>query len=512
MTSDELEAWGDAISESFAQGEVYTVQSTFAGSARAVSVSALESSLLTGTDLDGREVLIDKETGVGSFVQPGPRRMAAMAAASSKPWTLSVTNPGYSSIYTGAPGFGYYPSGGPEYGISALSPGGSSSSGVSLWHDRSFGTYGGQQLPVSVEGDVVLNLFAYVSDSNALWKGSPGWLSYNVLYSLQSLNQQIALDSYINFYQSWWYYTDSTGNNIKERMRVKPDLHRVSLVVNNRIFSDGSTIFTAEDGTSYVFHCDAWDDVKGWHVYITDGNGNLAAMKLPYVVSKLGFTAEFGGEDRVYRDNLRSVLDQSAFVQLETTPTYGWLVSTVFLWKSGDGFVFGDAASGTDLTEVINAINQNTLTTANGCAQIVDAVNQQGGQIVDVIGGLPGKIASGLTPSEADVQSGVSDIQAKFSASYGNTKSLVDMVENLYVTLKDGFSGASEVTTWDFPGIKVKLNGSVHTICPEISVQKTDIGMQQYLVLVVRVICVIALVWMIWSKVHRVIIPKEADD
>ena len=116
MTSDELQAWGDAISESFAQGEVYTVQSSIAGYAKAVSVSELESSLLSGTDLDGREILIDKETGVGSFVQPGPRRMAAKAAAPSNPWTLSVTNPGYSSIYTGAPGFGYYPSGGPEYG------------------------------------------------------------------------------------------------------------------------------------------------------------------------------------------------------------------------------------------------------------------------------------------------------------------------------------------------------------------------------------------------------------
>ena len=86
------------------------------------------------------------------------------------------------------------------------------------------------------------------------------------------------------------------------------------------------------------------------------------------------------------------------------------------------------------------------------------------------------------------------------------------MVENLYTTLKNGFSGASEVTSWDFPGIKVKLNGTVHVICPEMQVQKTDIGMQQYLVLVCRVICVIALVWMVWNKVHRVIVTKEADE
>lgn len=510
MTSDELQAWGEAISESFAQGEVYTVQSPSVGPARAVAVSELQSSMITGVDLDGRQVAIDKGSGVGSFVSSGPRRAPSRAA--SDPWTLSISNPGYSTIYQGTPAFGYYPSGGPEYGISVLPPGSTSSNGVSLWHSRSFGTYGGQKFPVQVTGDVVIDIFAYISSANALWRGSPGWLAYQVTYDVQTLGQQIALDSCVNFYQSWWYYTDAAGNNIVERMRIKPDTHRISLMLNNSIYADGATIYEDSSGNAYVFHCDAWDDEKGWHVYITDGDGTLAALQLPYAVTKLGFTAEIGAEDRIYRDGISSMISQSAFVQLETTPSYGWLVSTAFYWKSGDGFVIGDAASGTDLTEVINAINRNTLTTAEGCANIVDAVNKQGGQIVDAIGGLPGKIASGLTPSQDDIQGGVTDVTSKFDASYGNTKSLFDMVENLYVTLKDGFAGASDVTSWDFPGIKVKLNGEVHTICPEMQVQKTDVGLQQYLTLVVRVILVVALIWMVWNKVHRVIVPKEADE
>lgn len=504
MTSDELQAWGEAISESFAQGEVYTVQSPSVGPARAVSVSELESSLISGVDLDGRQVVIDRDSGVGSFVSSGPRRAPARAA--SDPWTLDYSNPGYnSSSYTGFPGFGYSEDGF-EWGLTG-GPG-----GVYRWHGRKWPTSGGEALPAVVTGDVVVNVFGYVSFSHNLWKGSPGWNSWNVIYPLSSLNQEIALDSYLNLYQSWWYYTDSAGDNIQEKMRIKPDSHRISLVVNQSIYADGATIWTNDDGSKYVFHCDPWDDVKGWHVYITDGDGNLAAMKLPFVISRLGFSAEIGAEDRIYDSDLSSVLSQSAFVQLDTQSTFGWMVATVFFWRSGDGFVIGDASTGTDLTEVINAINQNTLTTANGCAQIVDAVNKQGGQIVDAIGGLPDKIASGLTPSQGDIQGGVTDVTSKFDASYGNTKSLLDMVENLYVTLKDGFAGASDVTSWDFPGIKVKLNGEVHTICPEMKVQKTDVGLQQYLTLVVRVILVVALIWMVYNKVHRVIVPKEADE
>lgn len=505
MTSDELQAWGDAISESFSQGEVYTVQSSPAGSARAVAVSDLESSLITGVDLDGRKVAIDKGSGVGSFVQSGPRRSAARAAGSSNAWNFQIGSPGSPNLYT-TPMFGRSA----RYGVGA-SPSQPTFFKFVRSEDYS-GSYGGQGSSASnVTGDIVLNVFWQDSSSSNVWKGSAGWGSYQVTYALQSLGQQIALDSYVNLYQSWWYYTSASSDNIVEKMRIRPVTSRLYLMVNNSFFADGATIWEGADGSKYVFHCDAWDDASGWRVYITDETGKLAAMKLPYVITKLGFMAEIGSESTAVSHSSSVEYNDPAMVALGQN-CFGWAVSTVFYWKSGDGFVIGDSASGTDLTEVINAINQNTLTTANGCAQIVDAVNQQGGQIVDTIGGLPGKIASGLTPSEADVQSGVSDIQAKFSASYGNTKSLVDMVENLYVTLKDGFSGASEVTTWDFPGIKVKLNGSVHTICPEISVQKTDIGMQQYLALVVRAICVIALVWMIWSKVHRVIISKEADD
>lgn len=505
MTSDELQAWGDAISESFSQGEVYTVQSPPAGSARAVAVSDLESSLITGVDLDGRQVAIDKGSGVGSFVQSGPRRSAARAAGSSNAWNFQIGSPGSANFYT-TPMFGRSA----RYGVGA-SPSQPTFFKFVRSEDYS-GSYGGQGSSASnVTGDIVLNVFWQDSSPSNVWKGSAGWGSYQVTYALQSLGQQIALDSYVNLYQSWWYYTSATSDNIVEKMRVRPVTSRLYLMVNNSFFADGATIWEGADGSKYVFHCDAWDDASGWHVYITDETGKLAAMKLPFVITKLGFMAEIGSESTAVSHSSSVEYNDPAMVALGEN-CFGWAVTTVFLWKSGDGFVIGDASTGTDLSAVIDAINQNTLTTANGCAQIVDAVNQQGGQIVDAIGGLPGKIASGLTPSEADVQSGVSDIQAKFSASYGNTKSLVDMVENLYVTLKDGFSGASEVTTWNFPGIKVKFNGSVHTICPEIAVQKTDIGMQQYLALVVRVICVIALVWMIWSKVHRVIIPKEADD
>ena len=65
-----------------------------------------------GVDLDGRQLVIDRDTGVGSFVSSGPRR--APARASADPWTLSISNPGYSTFYQGTPAFGYYPSGGRE--------------------------------------------------------------------------------------------------------------------------------------------------------------------------------------------------------------------------------------------------------------------------------------------------------------------------------------------------------------------------------------------------------------
>lgn len=505
MTSDELQAWNEAISDSFALGEVYSVQSCPDGSVRAVSVSELESSLITGVDLDGRLVAIDKGSGVGSFVQSGPRRSAVRGAGSSNAWNFQIGNPGSAYVYT-TPMFGRSA----RYGVGA-SPSGSTFFKFVDSADYS-GSYGGQGSQASnVTGDIVLNVFWQDSSSSSAWKGAAGWGSYQVTYALQSLGQQIALDSFVNLYQSWWFYTSASSDNIVEKMRIRPVTSRLSLMVNNAIFADGATIWANDDGSKYVFHCDAWDDASGWHVYITDEAGKLAAMKLPYVITKLGFVAEIGSESTAVDTTTSSEYNDPAMVALGEN-CFGWAVTTVFLWKSGDGFVIGDASSGTDLSAVIDAINQNTLTTANGCAQIVDAVNSQGGQIVDAIGGLPGKIASGLTPSENDVKTGVSDLQSKFNASYGNTKSLFDMVENLYTTLKDGFSGANEVTSWDFPGIKVKLNGEIYTICPEMAVQKTDIGMQQYLVLVVRVICVIALVWMVWNKVHRVIVPKEADE
>ena len=505
MTNDELQAWGEAISESFAQGEVYTVQTPVAGPARAVAVSELESSLITGVDLDGRQVAIDKDSGVGSFVQSGPRRSVARAAGSSNAWNLQIGNPGSAFLYT-TPMFGRSV----RYGVGA-SPAQSTFFKFVSSADYS-GSYGGQgSSAANVTGDIVLNVFWQDSNASNSWKGSTGWGSYQVTYALQSLGQQIALDSYVNLYQSWWYYTSASSDNIVEKMRIRPVTSRLSLMVNNAFFSDGATIWAGDDGSKYVFHCDAWDDASGWHVYITDEAGKLAAMKLPYVITKLGFMAEIGSESTAVDMTASSEYNDPAMVALGEN-CYGWAVATVFLWKSGDGFVFGDASSGVDLSAVIDAINNNTLTTANGCAQIVDAVNKQGGQIVDAIGGLPDKIASGLTPSEGDIQGGVTDVKSKFAASYGNTKSLFDMVENLYVTLKNGFAGASDVTSWDFPGIKVKLNGEVHTICPEMQVQKTDIGLQQYLTLVVRVILVVALVWMVWTKVHRVIIPKEADE
>lgn len=504
MTSDELQAWNEAISESFAQGEVYTVQSSPAGSARAVAVSELESSLITGVDLDGRQVVIDKGSGVGSFVQSGPRRSAARADG-SRAWNLSVGQPD-SLDYFCAPVFGYSNT----YGV------GASPTQSTFWKFRNVsysGSYGGQGCAVDgVTGDIVLNIFWQNSTSTAQWKGSVGWGAYKVFYDVQYLGQQIALDSYINVYQSWWYYPSATAVNIVEKMRIRPTAHKVALLINQGIYGDGSTIWTNEDGSKYVFHCDDYDVEKGWHVYITDESGKLAAMELPFVVTKLGFTYELGSSSTAIDSYTDQYYSDPAMVQLSTDSVFGWAVSHVFLWKSGDGFVVGDASSGTDLSAVIDAINQNTLTTANGCAQIVDAVNEQGGKVVDAIGGLPGKIASGLTPSESDIQGGVSDVMSKFAASYGNTKSLFDMVENLYVTLKDGFAGASDVTSWDFPGIKVKLHGEVHTICPEMKVQKTDVGLQQYLTLVVRVILVVALVWMVWNKVHRVIVPKEADE
>lgn len=511
MTSDELQAWNEAISESFAQGEVYTVQSTPAGSVRAVAVSEVENSFIIGQDLDGKDVIFDRETGFGYYDAVSTKAVSTKAVSTfvsgiTDAWDLKGVNPGVSySLITG-PCFGYAP----YYGLYSLA---GSANYYKFSSSRTYnGSYGGQGTDVEgITGDVVLNLFWNYGSSKTGWKGAVGYTNYSVTYPLQSLGQQIALDSYVNFYQSWWYHLDASSNQIKERMRVKPS--RVYLQVNSGLYADGSTIYQAEDGSKFVFHCDDFVDGKGWHVYITDESGSLAAMSLPYVINKIGFSFELGSEDSCPpEDDGSFIWDSSAMVNLDPVSSFGWSVADVFLWMSGDGFVFGDAASGTDLSAVIDAINQNTLTTADGCAQIVDAVNSQGGQIVDAIGGLSGKIASGLTPSEDDVKSGVSSVQSKFAASYGNTKSLVDMVENLYITLKDGFSGASEVTTWDFPGIKVKLNGTVHTICPEMSVQKTDIGMQQYLVLVVRVICVIALVWMIWNKVHRVIVPKEADD
>lgn len=504
MTNGELQAWGEAISESFALGEVYTVQTPVVGPARAVAVSELESSLISGVDLDGRQVAIDKDSGVGFFVQSGPRRSADRVAGSSNAWNFQIGNPGSAYLYT-TPMFGR----GSSYGVGA-SPSQPTFFKFSDSVDYA-GSYGGQGYRAdNVTGDIVLNVFWQQPSSSSSWKGAAGWGSYQVTYALQSLGQQIALDSYVNLYQSWWYYPSASSDNIVEKMRIRPVKFRLSLMVNNSIFSDGSTIWTNDDGSKYVFHCDAWDDSAGWHVYITDEAGNLAAMKLPYVITKLGFMAEIGSESTAVDTTSSSEYNDPAMVSLGED-CYGWAVATVFLWKSGDGFVFGDASSGVDLSSVIDAINKNTLTSANGCAQIVDAVNQQGGNVVDAIGGLPGKIASGLTPSEGDILGGVNDVWSKFAASYGNTKSLFDMVENLYVTLKNGFDGASEVTSWDFPGIKVKLNGEVHTICPEMEVQKTDIGLQQYLIIVVRLILVVALVWMVWTKVNRLIISKEAD-
>ena len=422
--------------------------------------------------------------------------------ACSRAWNYNLLNPGVSASKYYQPAFGYQNSQGVYASSSGASP---------TYGQMNKPGSGGQGYPVKdIAGDIVLNLYWYYFSTNT-WKGTPGFCSNQIWYDVSLLNQQIALDSYVNVYQSWWYTEDESGSNLTEKMRVRPTGNkRVDLLINNQIYSDGSVIYS-DDSVSYVYHCDAWDDNSGWHVYITDSTGKLAAMELPFVVSKLGFSCEWGGEDRCWTFGSAFYSDP-ALVQLDTVAHYGWAVATVFLWKSGDGFVIGDASTGTDLSAVIDAINQNTLTTANGCAQIVDAVNKQGGQIVDAIGGLPDKIASGLTPSQDDIQGGITDVTSKFDASYGNTKSLFDMVENLYVTLKDGFAGASDVTSWDFPGIKVKLNGEVHTICPEMKVQKTDIGLQQYLTLVVRVVLVVALIWMVWNKVHRVIVPKEADE
>ena len=343
MTSDELQAWNEAIAESFEQGEVYTVQSTPSGSARAVAVSELASQFITGTDLDGQTVVIDRETGVGAF-----DGVSLYSASPSDPWDFNIANPGDSSIYT-TPMFGY----GVRYGIGA-SPSQSTYFKFSQAATMS-GSYGGQGSSASkVSGDLVLNVFWQDVSSYDTWKGLVGFGSYEVTYPLQSLGQQIALDSYVNLYQSWWYYTSASSDNIVERMRIKPGNNRIALKVNSGVYSDGATIWTNDDGSKYVFHCDAWDDTLGWHVYITDGAGNLVAMELPYVITSLGFTADIGSEDTAAKYDGVQMYNQAAMVQLAPA-SYGWAVATVFYWKSGDGFVFGDVSSGTDLNEVINA-------------------------------------------------------------------------------------------------------------------------------------------------------------
>lgn len=518
MTSDELQAWGEAISESFDHGEVYTVAQMPGGAIAPVSVAELEEQwdgISSGYDLDGNFVTFDF-SGVADVSRPVLRRAPSHTVNAASAWSWAIPADG-TDYWNYMPGFGRYDTvnGSNSRTLSAGAwGGGSPSANVSDFCSYNNSSLGGSYIGSGLVGSpqytsVFSNVGFRVSRSYSDWKGWVGWYTTNIFYSQSAFDGELSMDAVIRPYQSWWGVSSSSSfDDITELFRHPP--RAVSFILQNLHGGGYSYYSSGQEIDGGVYFWSEKQENGAWRVWF--GDAEKTVLPLPFSASeawKFGFSLQFGNTvtsigcaDRpsVYLNFntwLNGSSGSSAFQKLSDTVYYGYSVVTVWNWDSGSVIL----TKGATLQDIYNALKGNTAEIA-----------KQGGLIVGAVDALPDKFASGLTPSESDIQGGVSDVTSKFDASYGNTKSLFDMVENLYVTLKDGFAGASDVTSWDFPGIKVKLNGEVHTICPEMQVQKTDVGLQQYLTLVVRVILVVALIWMVWNKVHRVIVPKEADE
>lgn len=518
MTSDELQAWDDAIRESFARGEVYTVAQMPGGSVASVAVSELEEQwdgISSGYDMDGNFVSFDFSA-VAGVLRPVFRRAPSHTVNAASAWSWSIPSDG-TDYWNYMPGFGRYP--GSDTDSAGAWGGGSVSDSENFYFynpQRITSSYIGSGLVGSQQYTSVFSNFGFRTSSGSFvgynvtdWKGWVGWYTTNILYSQSAFDGELSMDAVIRPYQSWWGVSSSTSfDSITEIFRHPP--RAVSFVLSNLDGGGYSYYKSGQEIEGGVYFWSEKQENGAWRVWF--GDSEKSVLPLPFAAAeawKFGFSLQFGdtvssigfsgGNVGIYSANawLNSSPGSFAFQQLSQTPYYGFSVVTVWNWDSGSVIL----TKGATLQDIYNALKGNT-------AEII----KQGGLIVGAIDALPDKFASGLTPSQGDIQGGVTDVTSKFGASYGNTESLFDMVENLYITLEDGFFWSSDVTSWDFPGIKVKLNGEVHTICPEMKVQKTDVGLQQYLILVVRVILVVALVWMVWNKVHRVIVPKEADE